>query len=382
MASWPWRRIQRLLLVLLTAGLVIAILSAARRVLPPYLAGLAAAYVLVPVVNRIALGLARLARRLRLRVLGRSARPLAVLVTYLLLIGVLAGVIAVLIPMLTDQAVRLWNARLSIWERINVWTEQILAQYQLLPPEWQAQADKVLGDLNARAMAIIQRALQGTVFVISYTVSLILGILIIPFWVFFILKDYQQLQKALLDSIPHLIRPDFQCVALITDRILGAYLRGQLLLGLIIGSVTTIGLSIMGVNYALVLGVIAGLFELIPNIGPLLGAIPAVLVALAQRPSLALAVAIFALVIQQMENLFLTPRVVGSSLRLHPAVVMFVLIVGSELGGLVGLFLAPLLAALGRDVFRYLYYRLQDQPLTPEQAFARVWETEAFSLEV
>lgn len=382
MAHWPWQRIKRLVLVMGSAWLLGLLLWMGRRVLPPYLIGLAAAYVLVPLVNRIDLGVKHLGRVLHAPFLSKGARVLAVGITYLLMLGLIAGVIAVLIPMLTDQAVRLWNARMGIWERINIWTDELLAQYQLLPSEWQARADQVLADLNARAMGIVQQALQGTVFVITYTVSMVLSILIIPFWVFFILKDYRLLQNAFLDAVPNLIRTDVAFIARIADRVLGAYLRGQLLLGMIIGSVTTIGLSVMGVNYALVLGVVAGLFELIPNIGPLLGAIPAVLVALAQRPSLALAVAIFALVVQQVENLFLTPRVVGGSVRLHPAVVMLVLIIGSELGGIVGLFLAPLLTALLRDMFRYLYYRFQDEPLTPEQAFARVWDVERFRVDV
>lgn len=382
MKAWPWQRIKRGLLVGLMVLTVALVLHAGRRVLPPYLVGLAAAYVLVPVVNRIAVGLVNFSRVVRCPALGRRARGLAVVLTYLLVAGLIAGVIAVLVPMLSDQALRLWNARLAIWERVNHWTDELLAQYQLLPPEWQARADKVVEDLNARAMQIIQQALAGTVFVITYTVSFLLGIFIIPFWVFFVLKDYQHLQTELLDTVPGFMREDVKRIALIADRVLGAYLRGQLLLGVIIGSLTTIGLSIMGVNYALVLGVIAGFFELIPNIGPLLGAIPAVIVALAQRPSLALAVVIFAFVIQQLENLFLTPRVVGSSVRLHPVIVMLVLILGSEIGGLLGLFLAPLATALLRDTFRYLYYRFQDEPLSPEAAFARVWETERFRVEV
>ncbi len=382
LAGLKGQRIKRVALVVVAALALLLVFRAGRRVLPPYLFGLAAAYVLVPVVNRLARGLSVLGRYLHVPALERVSRALAVAITYLLMLGLLASVIAVLIPMLTDQAVKLWNARMGIWERVNLWGEQLLAQYQLLPPTWQQQMDKVLADLNARAAQIIQQALEGTVFVITYTLSLVLGILVIPFWVFFVLKDYQELQRAVLDAIPGFLRADVLHIALIADRVFGAYLRGQLLLGLIIGSATTIGLSIMGVNYALVLGVIAGVFELIPNIGPLLGAIPAVVVALAQRPSLALAVLIFAIAIQQIENLFLTPRVVGNSVRLHPAVVMLVLIIGSEIGGVVGLFLAPLMAALFRDTFRYLYYRFQDEAQTPEQAFARVWEAERFSVEV
>ncbi len=194
MAHWPWQRIKRLVLVMGSAWLLGLLLWMGRRVLPPYLIGLAAAYVLVPLVNRIDLGVKHLGRVLHAPFLSKGARVLAVGITYLLMLGLIAGVIAVLIPMLTDQAVRLWNARMGIWERINIWTDELLAQYQLLPSEWQARADQVLADLNARAMGIVQQALQGTVFVITYTVSMVLSILIIPFWVFFILKDYRLLQ--------------------------------------------------------------------------------------------------------------------------------------------------------------------------------------------
>ena len=130
------------------------------------------------------------------------------------------------------------------------------------------------------------------------------------------------------------------------------------------------------------LGLLAGIFELIPNIGPLLGAIPAVLVALTQNPVLALWVAVYAVGIQQVENIFISPRVLGRSVKLHPVIVMVVLVIGSELGGLAGLFLAPVLAAALRDLFRYLYYRSSDEPLAPDAALAKVWHGDRFEIEV
>ncbi len=112
----------------------------------------------------------------------------------------------------------------------------------------------------------------------------------------------------------------------------------------------------------------------------MLGGIPAVLVALIQDPVLALWTALFAFGIQQVENMFLTPRVVGHSVKLHPVVVMVVLIMGSEIGGLAGLFLAPVVTAVLRDLFRYVYYRLEDCPLSPAEALRKVWEVDEFDI--
>jgi len=183
-------------------------------------------------------------------------------------------------------------------------------------------------------------------------------------------------------SIPISIREDVLKITALIDAVFASYLRGQLLLALIIGSISTIFFGIAGVQFALILGVIAGLFELIPNIGPILGAIPAILVALAQNPTLALVTAIYAAVIQQIENIFITPRVLGRSVQLHPVLVMVVLVIGSELGGLIGLFLAPVTTAVFRDLFRYVYYRLEETPLSPSEALEKVWRAEAFDIRV
>ena len=83
-----------------------------------------------------------------------------------------------------------------------------------------------------------------------------------------------------------------------------------------------------------------------------------------------------------MENLFLTPRVLGRSVKLHPVLIMVVLVIGSELGGLLGLFLSPVITAVLRDLFRYLYYRFGDVPASPEEALHLVLAEDKFELVV
>ncbi len=378
----PKQRRRRWMLLLVQLVVLGWILWAARGTLVPYLFGIVLAYLLSPVVQAVEEGVLWLSKRKHMGFLERPAHILAIIVAYLLLIALIAGFIALVVPMVKEQAIAFWEARQTIWGAISRWGESLIAQYQLLPEQVQVQAEESLANLSTWFTDTVQQALEGTVVAITYTASLVLAILIIPFWTFFLLKDYDQLRHSALNLFPTSWRDDIIMVLRLLDRTLSSYLRGQLILGFIIGIISALALTILGVRFSLLLGFIAGVFELIPNLGPILGAIPAVLVALAQDPMLALWTAIFALAVQQLENLFLTPRVLGQSVQLHPAVVMVVLVIGSELGGIVGLFLAPVVTALLRDLLKYAYYRLDDAPLQPEAALHKVYQNVEFSVDM
>jgi len=204
------------------------------------------------------------------------------------------------------------------------------------------------------------------------TISFIIGLVVIPFWLFYILHDESQVKEGLLRALPEQLRADAQCLASLIDDVLSAYIRGQLLLCLFVGGLATVALFIIGVPFALVLGIIAGLFEALPYVGPILGAIPAILVALLSDPGSAIWVAVAFFAIQQVENLLLVPRIAGKSVKLHPALVMIVLVIGNELAGFLGMLIAVPVAAVIRDLFKYLYLRFQDTPLAPEEAMTSI----------
>jgi len=378
----PLSRRKQLILLLVSALTIGLIVWGARRVLAPYVFGLLLAYVLAPLIRLIERGIVWLARRRYLRFLRRAARPVAIALVYLLLIALLVGFFSVLVPLLIEQGRALWEAREVIWNFITRFGEDLVEQYRLLPDQVRTQIDENLAKFSDQVGKVIEQAVSGTVVVISYTFSLLLAILIIPFWTFYMLLDSRKLSQTAVRSIPHSIRDDVLKIAALVDGVFASYLRGQLLLGLIIGGSSTIFFGIAGVQFALILGVIAGVFELIPNIGPILGAIPAVLVALVQDPSLALVVAIYAFAIQQVENIFISPRVLGNSVQLHPVIVMVALVIGAEIAGVLGLFLAPVTTAALRDLFRYCYFRLDDPPLSPAEALAKVWGGEEFDVNV
>ncbi len=382
-----WRRIplsrrKQMILVFVALLILGLVIWTARTVLIPYVFGLVLAYVIAPLVRFFERGFLWLSRRPRLGFVKRAARGLSIGLVYLLVIAILVGFFSIFVPVLIEQGKALWSSRDTIWEYISRLGDDVIEQYRLLPEQVRVQIDDNLTKFGAQVGRIIQQAVGGTAVVISYTFSLLLAILIIPFWTFYMLLDSHKLGQTFVRSIPISIRDDVLKVTVLIDAVFASYLRGQLLLGLIIGSISTIFFGIAGIQFALILGVIAGLFELIPNIGPILGAIPAILVALAQNPTLALVATIYAVVIQQIENIFITPRVLGRSVQLHPVLVMVVLVIGSELGGLIGLFLAPVTTAVFRDLFRYFYYRLEEVPLSPHEALEKVWRAEAFDIQV
>jgi predicted PurR-regulated permease PerM len=120
---------------------------------------------------------------------------------------------------------------------------------------------------------------------------------------------------------------------------------------------------------------VAGVLEILPFIGPILGAVPAVIVATIQAPLLGLWTLLLFVGIQQAENLLLVPRVSGRAVKLHPAVIMVVLVLGNQIAGFWGLVLAVPVTAIIRDVFKYLYLRFQDEPVSPRDAMTRLGRT-------
>lgn len=157
---------------------------------------------------------------------------------------------------------------------------------------------------------------------------------------FYLTMEEQGMKRLAVDLAPAKYRPYLSKLFHRIEERLGHWLRGQLFLGLIIATTTYIGLSILGVKYALVLALIAGITELLPAIGPFIGAIPAIIVALSQQPVLAIWVTGLYLVIQQLENHLIVPKVMSKATGLNPVIVIISLLVGAKVAGMIGVILA------------------------------------------
>ncbi|HZZ99255.1 MAG TPA: AI-2E family transporter, partial [Candidatus Paceibacterota bacterium] len=126
----------------------------------------------------------------------------------------------------------------------------------------------------------------------------------------------------------------------------GKWFQGQLLLGLIVGLITYVGLSLLHIKFALLLGLAMVVLELVPMVGPVLGAIPAVFLAFLQSPTLGLWVVVFYIIVQQLENHILVPLILGKTLNLNPVVVIIALLIGEQLAGIPGMILSVPVATI------------------------------------
>lgn len=351
----PPRQARRLRLALVSGSLVLLclLLWSARDALTPFIFGGIIAYLLLPAVRRLEATLATV------RVLPTWRRPIAVLTVYVATIITIVLVVRLVVPPLVAQILSLVDSFPMLANTGRDRISQLLAIYHdLVADELESAIEAGLADISSTLAAAARALATATLGWAMRTVNGIVGFLVIPIWLFYVLKDQERGSRFFYSLFPPKVRPDARAIAGIVDDVLMRYIRGQLLLGLAIGIASFVFLVLFGVPYALVLAVVNGLFELVPIIGPWLGAIPAVLVTLAVAPEKVPLVVLFYIVLQQVENTLLVPKIQGDAVDLNPAILIVALVIGGSVAGVWGLLAAVPLAAIARDVFIYLHRRL------------------------
>jgi predicted PurR-regulated permease PerM len=304
------------------------------------------ALLLIYIATLVATGLApQVAKIERRPIAGRQLpRWLSILIIYLMFLGVLVGISVLIVPPLIEQARGLWNELPEMSRQGQQWLiDRGLLSRELTFREAVEQAPGTGSDAVNTVVGAVWSLFGG-----------IFGLITIIILAFYFLLDADRMVAAFLRLFrrPDRPRAEDACVRVTTK--LSAWLGGQLLLAAIIGGTAAIGLGVMGVPYFYVLALIAGLGEMIPIVGPILAAIPAVAVALTVSPALALGVAIFFLVQQQIENHVLVPKIMERQVGVSAVVVIIALLIGGSLLGIVGAILAVPTAAVLQVLFEEL----------------------------
>ncbi len=346
------------------AAAVLLVLSAAEavgRVLRPIAhLGLVVLFAIV-----VAFVLAPLATRLERVVRSRTA---AVVVSFLAALAVLFGAIALLAAPLISESGRLADQIPTYVERLQSGDAVTVLGVQI-PDELRARLGSAVGDLGG------QFAVQAVAIVVTI-VSGVVDLFLVLIIALYLLLGQRRIRAFALRALPHRYREPVEGVEAEVARVFGAYVRGQLVLALLVGVASTIALLVLGVPYALFLGVFAGVVELVPILGPVLGAIPAVLVAMFQPFPLVLWVVLAFVIIQQVESNLLVPRISGHAVGLHPLAAMLALLIGLEVGGIVGaLFAVPLAGVIW--VFASAAMRARAGHVPAEPGAARLRDADA-----
>ena len=257
-----------------------------------------------------------------------------------------------LIPPLAAQTVAFAESIPSYQEDVQREAAGLVAEYKrIVPATYRTQIEANLGALGSQLTAAVRSAARVTLGAVGTVVGIFAGLALLPLWIFYVLKDERRGMAWFYHLWPKEWHEDVHHIVGIADSILAVYIRGQLFFGLVIGTVTGLAMWLIGINQSLVLGLFAGVFELIPVLGPWLAFLIASLVTVATNPDR---------LPQQLENTFLLPKVQGDAVRMNPAMIMMLLVIGRSLWCVWGMVIIVPIAAILRDVFVYLYGRWDD----------------------
>lgn len=221
-----------------------------------------------------------------------------------------------------------------------------------LPDNVRDLLNQGIANMASFSVEMAKRILNAVFGFASQAVELV----VVPVLTYYLLKDWRSLQSGLINAFSVQYRQQLQNVTNEMGNVISGYIRGQIVISIIMGILVFSGMYLLGVDYPLVLGLLATLTETIPIVGPIIGAIPAILLAYIAAPALAVKVIIFYVLIQQIENHLIVPNIMGHTIDLHPILVVVSLLIGGHIYGVVGMMLAVPVTALLRVIIRHLWY--------------------------
>ncbi len=295
------------------------------------------------------------------------ARGISTGVIFLFLMAILAGILALVIPPTVEQGRQFAEDFPGFLDSARSTIEGWIARYaEMIPVEVRDRIEETLADAGGVVGDAAWRVVSQTIGVVSGSFALVLGLATAPVLVFYLMKDSGMIRSSLYSPFPESVRPYLQEALDIAERTIGGYIRGQITLGLIVGIVVTIALLLLGVPFSYILGIVAGLTELVPIVGPWIGGAVGVLVTLAAAPDKVPWVILIYVAVQLLENTLLVPRIQGNTLKLHPVAVILVIVVASNYFGLWGVIIGPPLVSMARDMavyFRKEWNRPEEAPV-------------------
>lgn len=320
-----------------------------RNAIVPFIVGLLLAYLLMPPIAWIEQKLPLKGKWLQ------TKRVSIIILIYFVIVAVIGGLSYFIIVDLIKAFASLVNNAPAFIARgiytIQTWLGGIR---ELIPAELRTEVDKALLEGGLSVGGFLRSIFSRGIITLQSTIPLIFGFVALPLFLFYLLKDWEKFGKSLRSSLPPWFSKHVMGISSVIESVFGRYVRAQILLGLVVGYLCFIGLLILQIPFALVLAALAAVLELVPIIGPWVAGITAVIVTLAVAPEKTLWVIILYLVVELAENNILVPRIQGSYLKIHPAVVIVLLVLGGYIAGFWGLLVVVPLAATIMEIYKYV----------------------------
>ncbi|NPV27744.1 MAG: AI-2E family transporter [Firmicutes bacterium] len=335
-------KIWRVFLLIALGLTTLYFLYLVRSILPPFAWAVVLAYLLNPLV-------------VLLECHG-IPRMFGILLIYLGLAALVVLLVTVGLPTMSDEIDELVSVLPHYTQHAQDLVQNAQNEYAQapLPHSVREAIDQGIERVQVTIIQVLRDLVQGMIGLFSG----VLGLVLVPFLAFYILKDVELIKKKLISLLPKSCRGDILTICQEIDQVLSSFIRGHLMVCCLVGVLTGVSMFLLGVKFSLIIGLIAGIADLVPYIGPIISAIPAVGLAMLQSPLLAVYVVIVFIVIHQIESNVITPKIMGDCVGLHPLVVVFALLAGGHLLGIVGLLLAVPGVAVVRVVANYFYQKI------------------------
>lgn len=280
-------------------------------------------------------------------------RGLAALLIYALALGLIAAGILLIGPPAIEQSE-------SLAQKLPAYLDQ-LSTYQPMG------GIDIAGSIRELVQSAFTSAFTVATAVAGAVVDAVL-VLVLGFW---FMVDGARMRDLATRMFPEPQRDKVRFVQDTVSQVLGAYIRGQLIMAAIIGVSSGLGSWLLGVRYPVLIGILAFFFELVPMVGPILASLPAVMISLTQPFPLVLYVILFFVVMQVIENNVLAPRITGGAVGLHPVVALLAIVIGADLGGVVGALFAVPFAGIASVLIAAVWMGWHGQPVVIERAGMR-----------
>ncbi|MBG9783387.1 membrane protein [Alkalihalobacillus lehensis] len=284
-------------------------------------------------------------------------RGVSILIVFLVLIGLLTSAVLYIGPIIQNQIMSFVNNIPRYANMVQEFFEGLQEQpaFQNVLDSMDFSLENISNTLSENLQGYLESAVDSIGSFIGAVANFVIVVVIIPFVLFYMLKEGNKAPMMVINQFPAREQEEGKRVLSDLDNALSSYIQGQLLVSACVGVLCLIWYLILGLDYALILALVALFTNVIPFIGPWIGTAPAVVVALFDSPFTALLVIGGVVIIQQIESNVFSPQIMGRQLAVHPLTIIFVLLVASQLAGFIGILLAVPTYAVGKVIVQHTY---------------------------
>lgn len=286
----------------------------------------------------------------------KANRLVGILSIFIIILIVINILVMVIVPVISDQVQNLIQRMPALQRDFQGALDFLLTQREQLP--FDVDIEGFTQNILDQSGEIVSNIMSNAITILTSTVSVLITLVLVPFFYFFMLKDHEKFIPAMVSPFSGTVKQFMTELLYDIDRTLRSFIQGQVLVSFILGVLLYISYTAIGLEYALLLGMLALFLNVIPFIGPWMAFIPAGLLAVIQSPLMFVWVAVITLVAQQIESNLITPNVMGQSLKLHPLTVIVVVLAAGNIAGFIGMLVAiPTYAVIKTTIQNIWRYR-------------------------